>query len=83
MHANRTFSLKISTIQELNDTVRPKLRSKFVDRAINERLNPQEINVNIIGSRRLMAILLERDDITDFLKKCIKTELASGPVSFE
>ena len=78
MHVNRTFSLKIGTVQELNDTVRPKLRSKFVDRAINERLNPQEINVNILGTRRLMAILVERDDVTDFLKQCIRAELNAG-----
>ena len=43
MHINRTFSLKLTTVENLNDSVRPKLRSKFVDRAIADRLNPVEI----------------------------------------
>lgn len=74
MHMNRTFSLKLSTVEDLNDKVRPKLRSKFVDRAIQDRLNPQEINHEVLSDRRLMLILLSRD-IGDFLKRAIALEL--------
>jgi len=74
MHVNRTYSLKLSTVEELNDKVRPKLRSKFVDRAIAERLNPQEINHDVLSNRRLMLILMSRD-VSDFAKKIIAQEL--------
>lgn len=74
MHANRTFSLKVSTIQELNEKVRPKLRSKFVQRAIEERLKPQEIDIDLISTRRLMAILLGRD-VSEFVKRVVAQEL--------
>lgn len=74
MHANRTFSLDINTIQTLNDRVRASMRSKFVDRAIQDRLNPVEIDVEQLGDRRLMLILLSRD-ISDFLKRAIALEL--------
>ncbi len=74
MHANRTFSLKVSTIQELNEQVRPKLRSKFVQRAIEERLRPQEIDIDLISTRRLMAILLGRD-VSQFVKRVVAQEL--------
>jgi hypothetical protein len=74
MHVNRTFSLKLSTVEELNDKVRPKLRSKFVDRAIMDRLDPHEINFETIGTRRLMLILLSRD-VSVFVKRTLALEL--------
>jgi len=74
MHANRTFSLQVSTIQELNQKVRPNLRSKFVDRAIRDRLDPDEIDVEVLGSRRLMLILLSRE-ISEPTKRAIALEL--------
>lgn len=74
MHVNRTYSLKLNTVEELNDKVRPKLRSKFVDRAIQDRLNPQEINHEVLSDRRLMLILLSRD-VSHFVKKTIALEL--------
>ena len=74
MHANRTFSLQVSTIQELNQKVRPNLRSKFVDRAIRDRLDPEEIDVEMLGSRRLMLILLSRE-ISEPTKRAIALEL--------
>lgn len=74
MHANRTYSLQISTIQELNDKVRPTLRSKFVERAIKERLNPQELNHDVLSDRRLMLILLSRT-ISEPTKRAIALEL--------
>jgi len=74
MHINRTFSLKLATVENLNDKVRPKLRSKFVDRAIEERLNPVEIDVELLGDRRLMLILLSRA-ISEPTKRALALEL--------
>jgi len=74
MHANRTFSLDICTIQMLNDRVRQSMRSKFVDRAIQDRLNPVEIDVEMLGDRRLMLILLSRD-ISEPTKRALALEL--------
>lgn len=74
MHANRTFSLDICTIQMLNDRVRQSMRSKFVDRAIQDRLNPVEIDVEQLGNRRLMLILLSRD-ISEPTKRALALEL--------
>lgn len=74
MHANRTFSLDICTIQMLNDRVRASMRSKFVDRAIQDRLNPVEIDVEQLGNRRLMLILLSRE-ISEPTKRALALEL--------
>jgi len=74
MHINRTFSLKLSTVERLNDTVRAKLRSKFVDRAIQDRLNPSDIQVELLGDRRIMLILLSRD-ISEPTKRALALEL--------
>lgn len=74
MHINRTFSLELSTVEEMNDKVRPKLRSKFVNRAIKDRLNPSEINQELLGDRRLMLILLSRE-ISEPTKRAIALEL--------
>lgn len=74
MHANRTFSLDITTIQMLNDRVRQSMRSKFVDRAIQDRLNPVEIDVEQLGDRRLMLILLSRE-ISEPTKRALALEL--------
>lgn len=74
MHINRTFSLKLATVEALNEEVRPKLRSKFVDRAIQERLNPVPIQVNDLNTRKLMSILLSRD-ISIPTKRAIALEL--------
>lgn len=74
MHVNRTYSLKLATVEELNDKVRPKLRSKFVDRAIQERLRPQEFDTSVLANRRLMGILLCRD-ISEPTKRAIALEL--------
>lgn len=74
MHANRTFSLDICTIQMLNDKVRASMRSKFVDRAIQDRLNPVEIDFEQLGDRRLMLILLSRE-ISEPTKRALALEL--------
>ena len=74
MHINRTFSLKLSTVEDLNNKVRPKLRSKFVDRAIKDRLDPHEIDFEMLGTRRLMLIILSRD-ISEPTKRALALEL--------
>jgi len=78
MHINRTFSLKLSTVEDLNEKVGKKIRSKFVDRAIQDRLNPQEIDTTVLGTRRLLAILHAREEVSDFLKRAIQLELKVG-----
>lgn len=75
MHVNRTYSLKLTTVEDLHDKVRPKLRSKFVDRAIQDRLKPEFINWEAISTARLLSELRHREDVTDFLKRCISAEL--------
>ena len=56
MHANRTFSLDICTIQMLNDRVRASMRSKFVDRAIQDRtVRGSQINAYSIIQRHFRA----------------------------
>ena len=74
MHVNRTFSLKIGTVENLNDKVRPTLRSKFVDRAIQERLSLQEIDIELLSTRRLMSILMSRD-VSEHVKRTLAIEL--------
>jgi RAB protein geranylgeranyltransferase component A len=74
MHINRTFSLKLTTVEHLNEEVRPKLRSKFVDRAIRNRLKPEEIDVSLLSTNRLMNILLSRD-VSEFVKRVVAQEL--------
>lgn len=74
MHINRTFSLELGVVEDLNQEVRPKLRSKFVNRAIKDRLNPQEIKTELLSDRRLMLILLSRD-VSEFVKRVVAQEL--------
>jgi hypothetical protein len=49
------------------------MRSKFVDRAIQDRLNPVEIEVALLSDRRLMYILLSRD-ISEPTKRALALE---------
>lgn len=74
MRVNRTYSIAHSTIESLNAAVRPNLRSKFVDRAIQDRLKPEEIDVALLGTFRLMAILLSRD-ISEPTKRALGLEM--------
>lgn len=74
MRVNRTYSIAHSTIESLNAAVRPNLRSKFVDRAIQDRLRPDEFDHELLGTRRLMLILLSRD-LSEPTKRAIALEL--------
>lgn len=75
MHVNRTFSLKLLTVQELNDKIGRKWRSQFVDRAISEALDPKNLDATQLSSRRLLSILHNREDVSDFCKRVILTEI--------
>ena len=78
MRVNRTYSLNINTINNLNDKISAKYRSRFVDDAIKSKLNgADDIDVSQLSSRRLMAILMERKDVREFVKKVLKTEMMS------
>ena len=76
MRVNRTYCIDSNTVQDLNDTIQRNSRSRFVDEAIKTKLSgATDTSLVDIPSRRLLAVLLNREDVTDFLKKCIKAEL--------
>ena len=81
MRVNRTYSIAHSTIESLNAAVRPNLRSKFVDRAIQDRLRPNEIDIELLGTRRLIAILLSRD-ISEPTKRALALEIGINVESY-
>ena len=81
MRVNRTYSIAHSTIESLNAAVRPNLRSKFVDRAIQDRLRPDEIDIELLGTRRLIAILLSRD-ISEPTKRALALEIGIDVESY-
>lgn len=81
MRVNRTYSIAHSTIESLNAAVRPNLRSKFVDRAIQDRLRPDEIDIELLGTTRLIAILLSRD-ISEPTKRALALELGIDVESY-
>lgn len=63
MRVNRTYSIPFETINELNRTISAKYRSKFVSKAINNRLKAQDqFSLRDIDTRRLMAALQTRED---------------------
>lgn len=76
MRVNRTYSLNINTVNNLNDKISAKYRSRFVDDAIKSKLNgAEDIDVSQLSSRRLMAILMQREDVREFVRKVLRTEL--------
>lgn len=81
MRVNRTYSIAHSTVESLNAAVRPNLRSKFVDRAIQDRLRPDEIDIELLGTRRLIAILLSRD-ISEPTKRALALEIGIDVESY-
>ena len=76
MRVNRTYSLAYDTIKDLNATISAKHRSRFVDKAIKKQLNGQEsIDLALLDTRRIMAILAARDDCTPEIKALLMMEL--------
>lgn len=78
MRVNRTYSLDYDTIKYLNDKISAKYRSQFVDEAIRKKLDGGEsIDVSQLSTKRLLAILIERPDVSEFVIKVCKQELMS------
>ena len=76
MRVNRTYSIAYDTIKDLNATISAKHRSQFVDKAIKHRLNGCENNkLSDISTRRMLAGLAFRDDVSQELKALINLEL--------
>lgn len=73
MRVNRTFSLDINTVQALKNKSN---QSQFVDDAIVDKLYPANYDYRELSTQRLMAILRDRDDLSDFVKRVINTELS-------
>ena len=77
MRVNRTYSLDYDTIRDLNDKISAKHRSKFVDKAIKQKLDGSVIDWEEISSWNLMRKLARREDISEFLRKALQVELKS------
>ena len=76
MRVNRTFSIPLETIKELNNTVYAKYRSKFVSKAIKNRLDAQEsFRLADVDTRRLMAALQSRDDCPKHIRIILYDQL--------
>lgn len=76
MRVNRTYSLDYDTIKDLNATISAKHRSRFVDKAIKKQLNGYEtFDITLVDTRRLMAILSNREDCTPEIKSLLMLEL--------
>lgn len=76
MRVNRTYSLDYQTVLDLNSQISAKHRSRFVDKAINHRLNGcDNTRLSDISTRRMLAGLASRDDISQELLALINLEL--------
>lgn len=77
MNMNRLFSFPRHLIDELNSRIPRGHRSKYVSEALEEKLFPEDevFRVRDATGRELLNALLYRDDVSDFLKRCIKSEL--------
>lgn len=75
MKMNRLFSFDTQVIQDLNAEVPRGFRSRYVNDAVKDKLYGSELLVRDRTGRQLIAAALSRDDVSDFLKRCIKAEL--------
>lgn len=75
MKMNRLFSFDQELIAELNETVARGFRSKVVNDALREKLQGSSYTVKELSGRQLLAAALQKEDLSDFLKRCIKSEL--------
>lgn len=73
MRVNRTFSLDINTVEALKNKSN---QSQFVDDAIIDKLYPANYDYRELSTQRLMAILRDREDLSDFVRRVINTELS-------
>jgi len=73
MRTNRTFSVELSTIQQLKREVTTGYRSAFVNDAIVFRLSQKnEFSIIDINPRNRAASLLACDEVPDHIKTLIK-----------
>lgn len=77
MNMNRLFSFPRHLIDELNSRVARGHRSKYVSEALEDKLFPKTeyTLVKDASGKQLLHALVYRDDVSDFLKRCIKSEL--------
>jgi hypothetical protein len=73
MRTNRTFSVELSTIQQLKREVTAGYRSAFVNDAIKFRLTQKgEYSIIDIPARNRAASLLPLEDVPDHIKILIR-----------
>lgn len=75
MKMNRLFSFDTQVIQDLNAEIARGFRSSFVNEALKEKLYGEGAQIKDATGRQLIAAALHRNDVSDFLKRCIKSEL--------
>jgi metal-responsive CopG/Arc/MetJ family transcriptional regulator len=68
--------LPIKMVGELETRRKAGLRSKFVEEAIRNHLDDEsEFNVRDIDNKRLMAALIGREGISEFVKSSLRLEM--------
>ena len=75
MKINRLFTFDVQLIHDLNSEISKGFRSKFVNSAVSDKLYGNSKVVKDSTGKQLVAAAMHRDDISDFLKRCIKAEL--------
>jgi heme oxygenase len=75
MKINRLFTFDVQLIHDLNAEVSKGFRSKFVNSALAEKLYDNVPTLKTATGRQLIAASLSRDDVSDFVKRIIKSEL--------
>ena len=75
MKINRLFTFDVQLIHDLNEEVGKGFRSKFVNSALAEKLYSNTPTIKDASGRQLIAAALSRDDVSDFVKRIIKSEL--------
>lgn len=75
MKMNRLFSFDTQVIHDLNAEIGRGFRSSFVNEALKEKLYGEGNSVKDSTGRQLLAAALHKHDVSDFLKRCIKSEL--------
>ena len=75
MKMNRLFSFDTQVIADLNAEIPRGHRSNYVNTAVKEKLYGTSDSVADRSGRQLLAAAMHRDDVSDFLKRCIKSEL--------
>lgn len=68
--------LPIKMVGELETRRKNGLRSKFVEEAIRNHLDDEsEFNVRDISNKQLMAALIAREGISEFVKGSLRLEM--------